>query len=52
MSTGLETWNQTLNELVEIYPFVGTEMMPALAGVASWIIWHLVQIKMKNTVLE
>ncbi len=52
MSTGLETWHQNLNEVVELYPFVGTEMMLALAGIASWIIWHLVQIKMENSVLE
>ena len=51
MSTGLETWNTNLNEVVELYPFVGTEMMLAIAGIASWIIWHLVQIKMENTVL-
>ena len=52
MSTGLETWNTNLNEVVELYPFVGTEMMLALAGIASWIIWHLVQIKMETAVLE
>jgi len=51
MSTGLETWQGNLNEVVELYPFVGTEMMLAIAGIASWIIWHLVQIKMENTVL-
>jgi len=50
MSTGLETWNQNLNQLNEIYPFVGTEMMLAIAGIASWIIWHLIQIKMENAV--
>jgi len=51
MSTGLETWVQNLNEVVELYPFVGTEMMLAIAGIASWIIWHLIQIKMENSVL-
>jgi hypothetical protein len=52
MLTALETWNQTLNKLVEIYPYVGIEMMLALARIASWIIWHSVQIKMNNTILE
>ena len=51
MSTGLETWNTNLNEVVELYPFVGTEMILAIAGIASWIIWHLIQIKMENAVL-
>jgi len=52
MSTGLETWSTNLNEVVELYPFAGTEMMLAIAGIASWLIWHLVQIKMENAVLE
>ena len=51
MSTGLETWIQNLNEVNELYPFVGTEMILAIAGNASWIIWHLIQIKMENAVL-
>jgi len=51
MSTGLETWTQNLNELSELYPFVGTEMVMAWAAIASWIIWHLVQIKMENNQL-
>ncbi len=52
MSTGLETWNTNLNEVFELYPFVGTEMMLAIAGIASWVIWHLIQMKMENAVLE
>ena len=48
MSTGLTTWNQNLLELNELYPFVGTEMILAFAGIASWIIWHLIQIKMES----
>jgi hypothetical protein len=52
MSTGLETWNQNLNMVNELYPFVGTEMMLAIAGIASWIIWHLIQIKMEISVLD
>ena len=47
MSTGLTTWNQNLAEVSEIYPFVGTEMILAIAAIASWIIWHLIQIKME-----
>ena len=51
MSTGLTTWNQNLAEVSEIYPFVGTEMILAIAAIASWIIWHLIQIKMENKLI-
>lgn len=52
MSTGLETWNTNLNEVTELYPFAGTEMILAWVAIASWIIWHLIQIKMENAALE
>lgn len=52
MSTGLETWTQNLNEVTELYPFVGSEMILAWAAIASWVIWHLVQIKSENAQLE
>ena len=51
MSTGLETWSQNLNEVTELYPFVGTEMILAWVGIASWVIWHLIQIKSENAAL-
>jgi len=52
MSTGLTTWTGNLNEFVELYPFVGTEMILAWVGIASWVIWHLLQIRGENKVLE
>ncbi|MEQ8665695.1 MAG: hypothetical protein RIC16_08210 [Rhodospirillales bacterium] len=52
MSTGLETWTQNLNEVTELYPFVGSEMILAWAAIASWVIWHLIQIKSENAQLE
>ena len=52
MSTGLTTWTGNLNEVVELYPFVGTEMILAWVGIASWVIWHLLQIRGENKVLE
>lgn len=51
MSTGLETWQTNLNEVTELYPFVGTEMILAWAAIASWVIWHLVQIRSENATL-
>ena len=52
MSTGLETWNQSMLEIGAAYPFVGTEMLWALIGIASWIIWHVIQIKNENKVID
>jgi hypothetical protein len=52
MSTGLETWNQNLAELGAVYPMVGTEVVLAFVGIASWIIWHLLQIKEENKVIN
>lgn len=53
MSTGLETWTTNLVELSVLYPFPGTEKILAIAGIASWIIWHIVQIRMEaNTMAE
>lgn len=48
MSTGLESWNTNLLEVGPLYPFVGTEMLWALIGIATWIIWHLLQIRGEN----
>ncbi len=52
MSTGLETWQTNLMEVTEIYPFVGTEFALAVIAIVSWVVWHLVQIKMENKALE
>ena len=52
MSTGLETWNQSILEIGPAYPFVGTEMLLALIGIASWIVWHIIQIKNENKVID
>ncbi len=52
MSTGIETWNMNLLDIGPMYPFAGTEVFWALLGLASWVIWHVVQMKMENKVLE
>jgi hypothetical protein len=51
MSTGIETWNMNLLEIGPMYPFPGSEMLWALLGLASWVVWHLVQMKMENAKL-
>lgn len=52
MSTGLETWNMNLLEIGTLYPFPGTEMLLALIGIGSWIVWHIIQIKAENATLD
>jgi len=45
MATGLvETWADT-DKLGAIYPFVGSEGLLVIIGLAFWIGWHIWQIK-------
>ena len=48
MSTGLETWNQSMLEIGAAYPFTGTETLLTIIGLATWIIWHVIQFKTEN----
>lgn len=52
MSTGIESWNVNLLEIGPMYPFAGTEMLWAIIGIGSWIVWHLVQGRMEKKVLD
>lgn len=51
MSTGLETWQTNLKEVTELYPFVGTEFALAIIAIVSWVVWHIIQIRMENASL-
>ena len=52
MSTGLvDSWLK-VDTLGPIYPFVGTEMIMVIAGIAFWLIWHVVQIKKEKAEFE
>ncbi len=50
MSTGITTWNMNLLDIGAMYPFPGTEMLWAVIGIGSWVIWHIIQIKAENAV--
>lgn len=52
MSTGIETWNMNLLDIGPMYPFAGTEVFWALIGIATWIIWHILQIRSENRVYD
>ncbi len=48
MSTGIETWNQSMLDIGAMYPFPGTEMIWVIIGLATWIGWHVIQFKNEN----
>jgi len=52
MSTGIESWNQSMLDIGAMYPFPGTEMIWVIIGLATWIGWHLVQFKRENRIYE
>ena len=52
MSTGIETWNMNMLDIGPMYPFPGTEGLWALIGIATWIVWHIVQLKSEGSVLK
>lgn len=52
MSTGVETWNQNLLDIGAMYPFPGTEGVLVIIGVALWLVWHAIQLRRENNLLE
>ena len=52
MSTGIETWNMNLLDIGPMYPFPGTEVLLAVVGIGTWIVWHLIQVRMENKVYD
>lgn len=47
MSTGISSWSSP-DAITAIYPFVGSEVLLTIAGVAFWIWWHIKQIRDEN----
>jgi len=48
MATGpVDNW-LNLDTFGAIYPFVGTEMILAIVGIAFWLIWHFIQIRKES----
>ena len=48
MATGLvDNW-VNVDAFGPIYPFVGTEGLLAILGIAFWIIWHIIQLKAES----
>ena len=52
MSTGIESWNQSMLDIGAMYPFPGTEMIWVIIGLVTWIGWHVIQFTRENRVYE
>jgi hypothetical protein len=50
MSTGdIVDWTGTMADVGPLYPFVGSEYLLFLVGMAFWIGWHIWQFRMENS---
>jgi uncharacterized membrane protein len=48
-TTQVETWaGADLSQIGPIYPFVGTEFILVLVGLAVWIGFHIIQMKIEK----
>lgn len=53
MMTGdFRNWTGTILEIGPIYPFVGSEVLLWILGMAFWIGWHVLQVRRENRQLE
>lgn len=45
MATGqVESWAGNISDMGPIYPFVGSEVLWFIVGLALWGLWHVLQI--------
>ena len=53
MSTGnVESWAGVIADIGPMYPFVGSETWLFIAGLVSWVLWHIIQFRAENQNLE
>lgn len=53
MMTGdFQNWTGTILEIGPIYPFVGSEVLLWILGMAFWIGWHVLQVRRENRQLD
>jgi hypothetical protein len=41
----MDTWAVDLANVEAIYPWQGAELIMVIAGVAAWILWHIIQLR-------
>lgn len=46
------SWSGNIADLGAVYPMVGSEGVLVIIGVASWIVWHIVQARIENKTYE
>ena len=52
-TTAIETWaGADLSQIGPIYPMVGTEMILLIAGVAFWLLFHILQARIEKREME
>lgn len=48
MSTnGMTSWAVDLKDVAAVYPFQGSEVLLFILGLAFWLIWHFMQLRME-----
>lgn len=47
-TTPIDSWAVDLADVSFIYPFVGSEFIMAIIGIALWIVWHIWQAGFEN----
>jgi hypothetical protein len=51
-TTMVDSWAVDLANVGPVYPFVGTEVIWVILGVAFWIGWHVWQIKFETSTYD
>lgn len=44
----ITSWSGNIADIGPIYPMVGTEGILFIIGLASWIVWHVIQAKIEE----
>ena len=48
MTTGIENWLGSMADLGPLYPFVGSEFVLWIIGVALWLVWQISCTRAEN----
>lgn len=46
------SWSGNIADLGAIYPMVGSEGVLFIIGLATWIVWHIIQSRIENKTYE
>jgi len=51
-TNGMTSWAVDLKDVAAIYPFQGWEFVMYIIGLAFWIGWHILQLRIEATEVE